>query len=234
MNVFKRLFKIGQAEAHSAVDKLENPIKLTEQGIRDMKKDLDASLQSLAEVKSMAIRSKNEVNQLKEKSADYESKAMLLIQKAQSGQISEAEADELATEVLAKKTDIDSDLERAKKEQALFDQKVPQLEGNVKKLRSQINQWENELKTLKARVKVSESTQRLNKQMAKIDTTSTVSMLEKMKAKVDENEALAEAYGDIADSNESLDNKIDKALGGDAKGVDALAALKAKMNKGNG
>ena len=40
MNVFKRLFKMGEAEAHSAIDKLENPIKLTEQGIRDLKKIL--------------------------------------------------------------------------------------------------------------------------------------------------------------------------------------------------
>ena len=50
MNIFNRLFKIGQAEAHSAVDKLENPIKLTEQGIRDLKQQLDKSLQSLAEI----------------------------------------------------------------------------------------------------------------------------------------------------------------------------------------
>ena len=41
MNFFKRLFKIGQAEAHSALDKLEDPIKLTEQGIRDLKQDLN-------------------------------------------------------------------------------------------------------------------------------------------------------------------------------------------------
>jgi phage shock protein A len=38
MNVFKRLFKVGEAEAHSALDKLEDPIKMTEQGIRDLKK----------------------------------------------------------------------------------------------------------------------------------------------------------------------------------------------------
>ena len=44
MNVFKRLFRVGEAEAHSALDKLEDPIKMTEQGIRDLKKDLDASL----------------------------------------------------------------------------------------------------------------------------------------------------------------------------------------------
>ena len=47
MNIFKRLFKIGQAEANSAVDKLEDPIKMTEQGIRDLKKDLSAALQAI-------------------------------------------------------------------------------------------------------------------------------------------------------------------------------------------
>ena len=57
MNVFKRIFKIGQAEAHSLVDKIEDPIKLTEQGIRDMKKDLDKSLEALAQVKALAILS---------------------------------------------------------------------------------------------------------------------------------------------------------------------------------
>jgi len=51
MSIFSRLFKIGQAEAHSVVDKFEDPIKLTEQGIRDLKKDLMGAMTSLAEVK---------------------------------------------------------------------------------------------------------------------------------------------------------------------------------------
>ena len=41
MSILKKVFKIGQAEAHSLLDQLENPIKLTEQGIRDLKNDLD-------------------------------------------------------------------------------------------------------------------------------------------------------------------------------------------------
>ena len=53
---------MGEAEAHSAIDKLENPIKLTEQGIRDLKKDLDKSLHALAEVKALEIRSRNDAN----------------------------------------------------------------------------------------------------------------------------------------------------------------------------
>jgi len=39
MNIFKRLFRIGSAEANSLVDKLEDPIKMTEQGIRELKED---------------------------------------------------------------------------------------------------------------------------------------------------------------------------------------------------
>ena len=96
-----------------------------------------------------------------------------------------------------------------------------------------IAKYENELKTLKARVKVSKATQNLNKQMANLDSGSTISMLERMKDKVEEQEALAESYGEIANENQSLDAEIDAALGDDAKveATDALAALKAKMNK---
>ena len=54
--IFQRLFKTGQAEAHALVDKLEDPIKISEQAVRDLKKDLADSLKSLAEVKALAIR----------------------------------------------------------------------------------------------------------------------------------------------------------------------------------
>ena len=204
MNMFRRLFRIGQAEANSAIDKLEDPIKMTEQGIRDLKKDLDKSLQALAEVKAMAIRSKNDVNTYKNKAKDYENKAMLLLKRAQSGELDANEADRLASEALVKKEEAAGQMNRAQEEQDRFEKNVAQLDANVKKIRSTISNYENELKTLKARVKVSTATKKLNKQMAQIDSSSTVSMLERMKDKVAEEEALAESYGDIA--NESSKN----------------------------
>ncbi len=84
---------------------------------------------------------------------------------------------------------------------------------------------------MKARVKVSEATAKVNKQMAQIDSSSTVSMLERMKDKVAQQEALAEAYGDIAGEDKTLDSEIDSALndGGAAKAADDLAAMKAKL-----
>ncbi len=233
MGVFKRLFKVGQAEAHSAIDKLENPIKMTEQGIRELKKDLDESLKAMAEVKAMAIRSKNDVKTSKSKADDYENKAIQLLKKAESGELEAAEADRLASEALAKKESHTKDMNRAKEEMTRFDSNVTQLEGKIRKLKSDISSYENELRTLKARVKVSEATAKVNKQMAQIDSSSTVSMLERMKDKVAQQEALAEAYGDVAGVDKSLDDEIDSALGENASASDDLAALKEKlgMNK---
>jgi phage shock protein A len=239
-NIFKRLFKIGESEAHSALDKLEDPIKLTEQGIRDMKKDLDASLQSLAEIKAMAIRSKNESASNKNKAKDYEEKAMLILQKASTGGMDAAEADRLANEALIKKKECLEHLERTKIESQKLETSVSSLEANVKVLRSNISQWENELKTLKARSKVSKASERVNKQLANIDSSGTVALLEKMKDKVQQQEALAESYADMADANVSEDDEIDKALGmgysTDASAQlgasDALLKLKAKMSGG--
>jgi phage shock protein A len=217
MNVFKRLFKVGEAEAHSAMDQLENPIKMTEQGIRDLKKDLDESLKAMAEVKAMAIRSKNDFQTNKNKAQDYENKAIQLLKKAEAGELDASDGDRLAGEALAKKEE--------------FEGNVTQLDGKIKKLRSDVSTFENELRTLKARVKVSEATSKVNKQMANIDTNSTVAMLERMKEKVAQQEALADAYGEIAGESKSLDNEIDAALGDNSnvKAADDLAAMKAKL-----
>ncbi|MBO3699594.1 PspA/IM30 family protein [Roseivirga sp. E12] len=232
MNVFKRMFKMGQAEAHSALDQLENPIKLTEQGIRDLKKDLDESLKALAEVKAMAIRSKNDLQTSKSKAKDYENKAMLLLKKAQNGDFDASEADRLASEALVKKEEELEHATRSQEEVNRFETNIGQLDQNVKKIRATISKYENELKTLKARVKVSQATKKLNKQMAQIDSSSTVTMLERMKDKVAQDEALAQSYGEIANESKSIDDEIDKALEGgesQAKAADSLAALKNKL-----
>ena len=230
MNIFRRLFKIGEAEANSAIDKLENPIKLTEQGIRDLKNDLGKSMEALAQVKAMTIRSRREAQEQENIANDYQSKAMLLLKRAQNGQMSAEDADRLAKEALVKKDAAAQNAARAKDEVQKFDKSVSQLEGNVQNLKSNLSKWENELRTLKARVKVTDATKNLNKQLASIDSSSTVSMLEKMREKVSQDEALAEAYGDMANESKSVDDEIDKALSSTNASADSdLEKLKAQL-----
>lgn len=230
MGIFSRLFNVGKAEAHAAIDKLEDPIKMTEQGIRDLKKDLDKSLQALAEVKALAIRSKRELNEQRSLGQNYEQKAILLLQKAEKGDLDVAEAERLATEALARKEEAVANVARAQEEVTRFDQNISQLDANVKKLKSTITRYENELRTLKARARVSSATQKINKQLSGIDSSGTVSMLEKMKDKVAQQEAMAEAYGEISVENRSLDEEIDATLNEtNVKASNALEELKAKM-----
>lgn len=233
MSIFKRLFKVGEAEAHALVDKLEDPIKLTEQGIRDLKKDLDKSLQALAEVKAVAIRTKQEAVENENRAANYESKAIQLLKKAQAGDISAEEADRLATEALKKKEESINAAAVAKGNHQKLETQIASLNNNINVLKSKISSYENELKMLKARAKVSAATAKINKSMSNIDSSGTISLLEKMKDKVAQQEALAEAYGDIVGANKSIDDEIDNVLkdSGSASASIALDELKAKLKK---
>ncbi|MCB2408818.1 PspA/IM30 family protein [Hymenobacter lucidus] len=231
MNIFSRLFKIGQSEAHSAVNQLEDPIKLTEQGLRDLRQDLEKSLHALAEVKALAIRARNEAEAFRAKALDYENKAVLLLQRAHKGDLPAAEADRLASEALLKKTENEAHAARATADQEKFAASAALLDQNVQQLKQTISQWDNELKTLKARVTVSTATKTINQQLAQIDSSGTVALLERMKEKIATEEALAESYGEIAQESRSVDQEIDKALQASAGGQAAadLQALKEKL-----
>ena len=230
MNIFRRLFKIGEAETNSAIDKMEDPIKMTEQGIRDMKSDLEKSLEALAQVKALAIRAKNDQDEFQNKVDEYQNKAIIILKKGQAEELEVAEADRLAKLALVQKEGAEKQLLRAKEESVKFDNNVDQLQKNIQSIKSNISNWENELKTLKARVKVSNATKNLNKQMAELDSTGTVSMLERMKEKVAQEEALAEAYGDIAGASKSVDEEIDNAVDtSKAKADNDLEKLKEQL-----
>jgi len=231
MNLFKRIFKMAQSEAHTIADKLEDPIKLTEQGIRDLKNDLSQAMQSLAQVKASAIRLKKDADDQNNLAADYERKAMLLLQRAQRGEIQMAEAERLATEALSKKDESAQRGTTLMAEHQGQQQMADQLQTKVQKLKQTITKYENELITLKARSRTAESMKKINKQLANVDSSSTIAMLEKMKDKVKEEESLAEAYGQIDDATAGVDDQINKALesGSPTASSDSLFELKKKM-----
>lgn len=227
MNIFKRIFRIGQAEIHSVVEKMEDPIKMTEQGIREMKADLDESLEAYAKVKALAIRTQNNVENKQKEADEFEKKAIILLQKSESKELETEKAESLAKEALLLKKQLLLEVEELKKQAAAHQNSSDELYKNVEVLKFNISKWEAELNTLKARVKVSDATKLVNKQLAKIDSNSTISMLERMKEKVEEDEALSKAYGDIALTNKNVVDEINEAIGSD----DVLSELEQLKNK---
>ena len=231
MSIFNRIFKITEAKTHSIIDKFEDPIRMTEQGIRDLKNDLQQAMESLAEVKAIAIRSHKSSEDKKKLAADYERKAMLLLQKAQSGGMDMAEAERLATEALCQREQAAAEALRLAEETASQEQMANQLQANVNKIKNSISTYQNDLVTLKARARTAAATKKINKQISKVDTSSTIAMLEKMKTRVEEDESLAQAYGELASADRSVDDEINAALGGQitVKPSQPLLEMKKKL-----
>lgn len=232
MSIFKRIFKISEAQTHSLIDKFEDPIKMTEQGIRDLKKDLQQAMESLAEVKAIAIRTRKSSEDKKKLTADYERKAILLLQKAQNGEIAMTEAERLAAEALNQKALQAADALRLSQEAERHEQMSNQLQANVNKIKNSISTYENDLITLTARARTAAATQKINKQISKVDTSGTIAMLEKMKARVEEDESLALAYGDLAAAERSVDEEINSALGGRENTEPSAPLLELKKKLG--
>jgi len=231
---FKRVFSLGSAEAHSIIDKLEDPVKMTEQGIRELKKDLEKAMHSFAEVKAISIRAERDKEKAKNGALDWERKAMTLLQQGKDGKLDPANVDRLAAEALSRKKECNDRYLIAKQAAESQSKTVLALQKNIETLKSKIQQYENELVTLKARAKTAEATSKINKQLSSVDSSGTVAMLERMKEKVEEEETLAIAYGDLANTNKSIDDEINQALLVDDSPASSsqsgeLAALKAKM-----
>jgi phage shock protein A len=231
MRIFQRLLKIGQAEAHSVLNTLEDPIRMTEQGIRDLKSDLQGAMIGLAEVKGIAIRLTQEAEEARRQASEYERKAMLMLQRAQAGHMDMAQAERLATEALTMQESASERATRLFKDAEQQQQLASQLQEKIAQFKATISTYENELITLRARAKTAAATKKINQQLSQIDSSSTIALLERMKNKVEEDEALAQAYGEVANVDASVEAEIDRALAGSqtTSTQDRLAELKAKM-----
>jgi len=230
MNILERIFKFLQSEAHSAVSKMEDPVKLIEQGIRDLKKDFDESMQSVAKVKAISIGAKKELETKKQIAKDYEQKALIILQKAQNGEIESSEADRLASAALEKKQHALEEVSRLEENIKNYDNSLSQMEKKILELKNQIQKSENEYADLKARATVAKTTKKINQQLASSSSDSTMAMLEDMKQRIKEEENLAEAYGEVANVETSVDDEINKAIGTTNPDVQAaLAEMKQKL-----
>ncbi len=232
MGILGRLGKIFQAEANAAIDNMEDPVKMAEQGLRDLRENLKKSIEALAEVKAMAIRSKNEAANYKAQAESYQQKAVALLQRAQQGQLNPTEAERLAGEALKKKNEMLQQYQVAWNNYQQYQAQVEKLEATVRNLKQNIQKWENEVRMLKARASVAKATKKVNQELANIDYSSTVSMLERMKEKVAKDEALAQSYAELSMPEKDVDEEINQALGStsDASISQELEALKAQIS----
>jgi phage shock protein A len=235
MGLFQRIFKIGEAKANKAVDALENPVEMTQQAIRDLKKKLQSGLEAEAQLKAMIIGMRTDEQKSKDEAAVWEQRANALLDKAEKGEITQADGDRLAGEALSKQKAL---LDLAAKKQIQADAQEKSLDGvddKIKELRNLIKETEEHLTELTARAKTAEASKAINKELTSIGLDNTKALIQRMEAKVSSDENLAAAYGSLEDRNADTETEIKKILASSspASSNDALQALKAKRLAGS-
>ena len=213
MNLFQKFFKVIQSFFFFFLNHIQDPILMAEQAIRDLKKDYDTSMKNLAEIKALSIEAKEKISQNTEIAKDYEKKALVLLQKAQNGELEQEKADRLASEALKKKQEAIEEIKKQTLSVRNYDSMSEKLETKISGLKEQIENWEGQVKTLKARHKVAVTTKKINQKMLSKSDNTAQALLENLKETVNKEEALATAYDEMNTIETDIDKEINEAIG---------------------
>ena len=214
----------GASEAGEAIVD-HQALRILDQEIRDADNDLIKSKEALTGIIAKRKLADRKVESLKASLEEYEGYAIQALDKGDEGLAGEI-AEKIAgfeTEMLGEKGVAES---YARSETQLR-RAVAQTEGNLKRLKQQVDTVKATEKVQRAQAAVAARHSGANSSMR-----SAVDSLERLKTRQTERAAQFEAANELAESTEevSLQDKL-KAAGivdGGAKGNDVLARLKAK------
>jgi phage shock protein A len=215
MAIFKRLRDLTMSNINAIIDKAEDPIKMTDQYIRDMTEDLEDAEKAVAA--QIAIEKK--FKQLYE-----EQQALVEKRTQQAHTAAQAQNVELARRALEEKKSAEQKMNEYK---ASYDQNkasADNLRDKLEEMRKQLTEMKNKRETLVARYNAAKAQTEINKAMNGFSTDSATNGMKRMEEKMLQMEAQAEASNEMSAKGKSLDDEFEQ-LGKDKEVEDELAAL---------
>ena len=232
MNVWSKLLTALRGGANEVGEVLVDgqALRILDQEIRDADVELRRSKEALAEIMAKQKLAAERAGKAATRVAEYEQYALKALENGD-----EVLAREVAGKIANLESELASDRENADGYAASVAQlraAVTQAEGNIKRLKQQVDTVKATESVQKAQMAVA---QRYGGSQAKLHTA--VESLERIKQKQAERAAKMEAEAELAqstDADQALDAKL-RAAGlkaDDASAESVLARLKDKSNKG--
>lgn len=219
MSIFKRLRDLTLSNVYALIEKAEDPVKMTDQYLRDMQEDLEDAEKAVA----AQIALEKKFKQLYE-----EQEALVQKRDEQANIAAQAKNIDLARRALEEKKATE---QKAAEYKASYDQNkaaAERLREKLDEMRKQYNEMKNKRETLVARANAAKAQAEINKAMTGFSSDTAMSGLKRMEEKVLQMEAHAEATEELSGGKgKSLDDEI-AALGKDKAVEDELAALMKK------
>jgi len=217
MGIFGRISDIVKSNVNELIDKAEDPAKMMDQMIRDMQEQLREAKIEVAKAIADEKRLQQQLKQNQAQSKNWESKAMLALQKGD---------ERLATEALKQKKTYDGLATSIQPQWEQQNDLSGKLKDSLRALESKIDEARRKKEILIARQKRAEAQQKIHDVMTGLNDRSAFANFDRMEKKVMEIEAQADAAVELETA--SLDDEF-KALEAGSGVDDELAALKAKM-----
>lgn len=219
MGLFSRLGTLFRSNINELINKAEDPEKMLNQVLVDMKGQLVEAKKQVAVAIADEKRIKKQLDQELARASDWEKKAMLAIK---------AGDDDLARKALARKTDHDEIAATLGAQWETQKQSVEQLKEALRGLDHKIEEAKRKRNILVSRKKRAEAQRMINETLASINSKGSNDTFERMEDRITQLEAESEATAELGVLPEaSLESQF-KAL--EAGNVDdELSALKHKM-----
>ncbi|MGQ7280239.1 PspA/IM30 family protein [Brevibacillus thermoruber] len=218
MSFFKRLRDLTMANLFALIEKAEDPIKMTDQYLRDMQEDLEEAEKAVAA--QIALEKKFKLL--------YEEQEALVKKRDEQAHLAaQAKNVDLARRALEEKKAAQQKMEEYKASYEQNKRAADNLREKLAEMRKQINELKHKRETLVARVNAAKAQKNINKAMTGFDANTAMAGLKRMEEKALQLEAEAEASGDVYKKETSLDEEIAK-LNRDQQIEDELAALLKK------
>lgn len=221
MGILQRFGDIMKSNINALLDKCEDPAKMVDQTLLDLRKDL-------ADVKKETASVMADEKSAKRKLEENEAEIQKYTKAAQNALKSGNEGD--AKTLISRKQKLE---ETRISLQGTYDvahanaEKMRQMHD---KLTNDIEELETRKDAIKAKVATAKAQEHMNKMTSGVDTASSLDAFDRWEAKADKMLDSAEAEAELNAGVHSTDNLADKyATGCDASVDDELARMKAEL-----
>lgn len=222
MGLFSRLGALLKSNLNDLISKAEDPEKMLNQVLVDMKTQLVEAKKQVAVAIGDEKRLKKQWDEQVASTKDWERKAMLAVQQGD---------DELAKEALMRSKEHEEMAAQFEGQWVQQKDAVEKLKGHLRVLNNKIEEAKRKRNLLVARQKRAEAQKTIQNTIAGLSDTSAFDTFDRMAEKIDQLEAEAEATSELAGElhGDSLSQRF-RALEAKKTPADmALTELKQKM-----
>lgn len=222
MSILTRFKDIMDANINALLDKCEDPAKMIDQTLRNLREDLVDVKKETAAVIADEKTAKRKLDECEANIKKYTEAAQNALR---SGN------DDDAKKLIAKKQQYDEQLESFTRTYEMAHANAEKMKQMHDKLANDIDELETRKDAIKAKVQVAKAQQKVNKIVSGAkNSEASISAFERMEAKANKMLDAAEAEADLNAGLDETSNLADKYANGGSASVDAeFEAMKAAL-----